>query len=647
MDYVQHSLQSAGLPESLIHELLEESPRATPEGSTSGSSFTTISQLNCTSIASDQYRPEDILESPFDRAMRDFVAQQARLDHLLALTEVPNQTIGNGDASKILSYSLPIPLINSGDSTRFEAIATHTFGSFFTQCLMNSECRGGTRCVESLRLAERLAPLLRIAGVPIELVYEGLVAIIVLALKSDTTRVSQDVFHAALHLVRTVFLERTSSGLCLLQALPKGQVNVGLAAVLTAVLASPICWSLSSKTTVDRELLQTLRLLITQTSTRSSFLRALWSRDHVANQASDADGSTLQHLRSSFHRLRVVRWLLQRHAEKLTTQDRAAIRAFLGRLVGTAPGCDSKQNDLAAQCLCLLDTATSPEASDLESQLRSLRMHIQEHDRPAKNGDHSPLFEVFPLTAVQKDAIVGQLRQYFQLHQRPTALYHHAFTTSSLEGHSDGDEFRKGNIVFRGHAQARSEVPSLSFHDAIKQYAKPFTFASAPQPITVETPVVAMETSFARFRGTVEPRRHEGSTSEATRRVIQSQVSVSRPTRTITRQSSNAKLSRVVPVTAPPVVEAESPQTATPSVELTEQPLPADRIAPVLMPQHRRASTATPGAGTTKSQETGVLIRNTHDATLQPPSLPTLTATPKTAPAGKTRKSSEAGCAVQ
>ncbi|GLD93627.1 hypothetical protein PINS_up002219 [Pythium insidiosum] len=412
-----------------------------------------------------------------------------------------------------------LPSISLDDSQRRIAIVAYTFGAFFTQCLLHhsppsapqddtdneddEDENSSALVTHALHVAERFTPVLLLSkSLPPPLVAEGLVAVVGLALarpssSSSSRASSRCVLHASLRLVRSLFQRRHRSTLDFVTATPRGVVTTRLRAVLGAVLVSRRLWTRPTrlaKTAIDRQWLQTLRLLYDQQETRASLVAALVPSTEE-EQRKDNGESTRE------NRLRSLRWVLQQQQRRkqrdaaLTSEQTAAIRSCCERLL---PPTSEKENGtlvlrrLASECLALLErldpehahTSSNSKSKEsrlarslsLDAQLASLRRHLQQQQQTEDDNDdvaderddreaaaenaHESLDQRDLLSPTQRDALVRHTARYFQLHARPDALYAHAFTVESLEGH-DG-AFERGQ-----HLVPRRRRPALERAAAI------------------------------------------------------------------------------------------------------------------------------------------------------------------------------------
>ncbi|KAJ0404878.1 hypothetical protein ATCC90586_007828 [Pythium insidiosum] len=444
-------------------------------------------------------------------------------------------------SSESRRLQLLLPSISPGDPRRRQAIVVHTFGAFFAQCLLHGGGDDDDGSAElqafAVQLAERLSPVLVAAGMPPALVVEGLVAVVALGLRASRSR---SVLHATLHLVRSLFQCRSPAGddeaeADWVTATPRGLITTRLRAILDAVLASPRLWARPTRlatTRVDREWLLTLRLLLDQSKTSSSLITALVPLEDAEEEKP-----------ARVNRLRSLRWVLQQRQDGgMTSEQATAVRGFCQRVMQEDNS--STQRRLATECLALLsrpDASAKPIAPasrrSLDVHLASLRRHLQrsesEEDATQKADEraqrqerrepsHTPLSHRFPLSAKQRDALVRRTTQYFALHARPDALYSHAFTVESVEGHNGA--FERGNISFRGLVQPRQvPAPDASFHERVQRATQPFTFDE--RLVRHET---AVHAPFARFRGTLEPRTEPPAPEQVRARTLLPAVQRSR-----------------------------------------------------------------------------------------------------------------------
>ncbi|KAJ0400756.1 hypothetical protein P43SY_005477 [Pythium insidiosum] len=542
--------------DQLLSRLIERSPTvAPPQPPESPPTSRAASRVNAASKslrpspeASASLTPDalDPLDSIFDQAMRAFVHARARQHSLLQSIGLVSSCsccacCSCSSSSESRRLQLLLPSISAGDPRRHQAIVVHTFGAFFAQCLLHGGGDDDDDSAElqafAVQLAERLSPVLVPAGMPPALVVEGLVAVIALGLGASRSR---SVLHATLHLVRSLFQCRSPAGEAEAEAdwvtaTPRGLVTTRLRAVLDAVLASPRLWARPTRlatTRVDREWLLTLRLLLDQSKTSSSLITALVPLEDAEEEKP-----------ARVNRLRSLRWVLQqRQAGGITSEQATAVRGFCQRVMQEDNS--STQRRLATECLALLsrsDASAKPIAPasrrSLDVHLASLRRHLQRSEseeaatetaderarrQERREPSHTPLSHRFPLSAKQRDALVRRTTQYFALHARPDALYSHAFTVESVEGHNGA--FERGNISFRGLVQPRQvPAPDASFHERLQRATQPFTFDE--RLVRHET---AVHAPFARFRGTLEPRTEPPAPEQVRARTLLPAVQRSR-----------------------------------------------------------------------------------------------------------------------
>lgn len=212
-----------------------------------------------------------------------------------------------------------------------------------------------------------------------------------------------------------------------------------------------------------------------------------------------------------------------------------------------------------------------------------------------ENVVHRPLYIQYPLTEQQENRLVTRARQYFTLHQRPVALYQHYFTNESLEAH-DG-AFRMGNIQFIGHVEPR-KLPDRSFHDHMTLMTKPFAFDLKSESgegarVVKVGEKVEVTTTFSTFRGTIEERR-EDATSSTKRSVSNDKlVKLKQETSEHMNRTVSPKLNQVVPMMSLPNA---IPIVAQPSLQPTTQSeVPTSSSAlPKSAPSGERSDVPTP-----------------------------------------------------
>ncbi|TMW64946.1 hypothetical protein Poli38472_009113 [Pythium oligandrum] len=518
------------------------------------------------SHVADLQQPHNILDSIFDQAMREFLQARASQDRLLR------------------SFRSPRPLqLASMRVDSLEAVVVYTFGAFFAQCAL--EINDEELQSHAVNTAERLSPLLLDAGMPRELVYEGLLALLLLVL-SETTPLS--VFHDALQLTRTLFhADTAASTLDCITHLGSGRILTGLRSLLDKLLDTRHCWiRRGTATTIDREFLRTFRLLLEQNATQKMLFKVLVPlKDHPSPS-----------LLAIINRFRLFRWLLQRERAQLPPELIPSLRLYCQETRQSLSNQLSQSTTiprLIAECLALIDTSNSP--LDLNAQLQTMKKHLQTHPEPS-SPRHTPLFVAFPLTSPQREALVRRQQQYLDLHPRPTALYHHTFTPESLVGHDATQVFHKGNIVFKGDVETRSE-PFERLELKLPPVDKPFAFDESllnhpkHQKLTKTTP-------FAAFQGTILPRNGPRTPSPEPKPRPQSPL-VSR-----TRVYPDPKL-RAPQVTPSPVVPERRLATAEP---VETKPSPEAPSHPKTAPAKPRPSESKPNA-TSASQENGCVVQ--------------------------------------